>query len=478
MGSKIKEEAKRNLIRIEAPDIFLIQETKMEDSDFLQTSKKLWSKSKAKVVSARGAFGGLGTLWNDSKFSLVSETSNTHWLLLKMQHLVTKESFCLLNVYVPVNAGEKKACWDSIRSQADLGNLDNIIIAEDLLQDWDLLDIKPSSGKYTWSNKRVGPGHIATRLDRFFVQSSFLLLGLDASMQILSCSIFDHNPIKLELRDHPDLGPIPFRLRRTKSALKCWAKTLPNPAAERKNLQNQLDAHHLLSEEAYVTREILKKEVQLQQHFHKACLAEEECWRLKSRCLWLKAGDRNSSFFHKQAQAKKCFNSIAEIKGDTTNHKDFASIKRAAFLHFKNLYSEDVNLVQNCCLLDWVPPSISAEMNRQLEAKVTKAEVKNALSAMDPDKAPGPDGFFAKFLQSCWHIVEKDLYKMVQKSQACQKIEGSTNSTFFALIPKEKGASSFNRFRPISLCNIGYKLITKVIANRLKYLLPKIIPEN
>ena len=84
MGSRAKEESIRNLIRIEAPDIFLIQETKMEDSVLLQVSIKLWSKSGAKSVSAHGASGGLGTLWNDSKFSLVSETLNTHWLLLKM----------------------------------------------------------------------------------------------------------------------------------------------------------------------------------------------------------------------------------------------------------------------------------------------------------------------------------------------------------------------------------------------------------
>eukprot|EP00253_Pinus_taeda_P008983 PITA_08983 len=67
---------------------------------------------------------------------------------------------------------------------------------------------------------------------------------------------------------------------------------------------------------------------------------------------------------------------------------------------------------------------------------------------------------------------------MIQKSQESQKIGGCTNSTFLALIPKEKGANSFNRFRPISLCNIGYKVITKVIANRLKKILPKIILEN
>ena len=331
-------------------------------------------------------------------------------------------------------------------------------------------------------------------------------------MQILSCSTSDHNPIKLDLWAHTNLGPIPFnfsplwikepnflqifkeswsqpvnrspfyvweeKLRRVKSALKSWAKTLPTPAAERKKLQSQLDAHHLLSEEAYVSKEILDKEVQLQQQYHKACLAEEELWRIKSRCLWLKAEDRNSSFLHRQAQARKCFNSITEIKEETIKHKDFASIKRAAFLHFKNLYSEEVNATQNSCLLDGVLPSISTEMSHHLEAKVNMAEVKNALFAMDPDKASGPDGFPAIFLQTCWHIVEKDLYKMVQKSQAYQKIGGSTNSSFLALVPKEKGTNSFNRFRPISLCNIGYKLITKFIANKLKYILPKIIPEN
>eukprot|EP00253_Pinus_taeda_P007478 PITA_07478 len=97
---------------------------------------------------------------------------------------------------------------------------------------------------------------------------------------------------------------------------------------------------------------------------------------------------------------------------------------------------------------------------------------------MEPDRAPGPDGFTPKFLQACWKIVENDLFKMIQKSQECQKIRGCTNSTFLTLIPKEKVANSFNGFRRISLCNIGYKVITKVIANRLKKILPKIIPEN
>lgn len=159
-------------------------------------------------------------------------------------------------------------------------------------------------------------------------------------------------------------------------------------------------------------------------------------------------------------------------------HKEFPDIKKAAYLHFKKIFTEDREPLQHQELIGIIPQAISPRMNTILEAKITKEEVKKALFDMDLDKAPGLDGFSAKFLQVCWPIVEKDLLKMVQKSQNSQKIGGSTNFAFLGLIPKEKGANNFNRFRPISLCNIGYKIITKVIANTLKPILPKIIPEN
>ena len=92
---------------------------------------------------------------------------------------------------------------------------------------------------------------------------------------------------------------------------------------------------------------------------------------------------------------------------------------------------------------------------------------------MKLDSAPGPDGFMARFYTSCWDIIKLDLLRMVRHSQSTCRIGGSTNSTFLTLIPKEKGATSFSRFRPISLCNLSYKIITKIIANRLKKFSPE-----
>ena len=196
--------------------------------------------------------------------------------------------------------------------------------------------------------------------------------------------------------------------------------------------------------------------------------------------LWLQAGDKNTSFFHKQAQARKNHNSISEIQMNDQVIKDFVGIKEAAHSFYKNLYSApDLDPVDpNTYPLSEIPSMINDDDNTMLNNPVSIWEIKKSLFKMDPDKAPGPDGFSARFYIACWDIIKNDLYKMVKKAQNCTKLGGSTNSSFLALIPKEKGARNFSRFRPISLCNTGYKVITKIMANRLKRILPKLIPEN
>ena len=77
--------------------------------------------------------------------------------------------------------------------------------------DWGLEDIKPSKGKYTWSNKILGSGYIAAHLDRFLVQNSFLDFGLKATSKILPHYVSYHKPIPLDLSLERKLGPIPFR---------------------------------------------------------------------------------------------------------------------------------------------------------------------------------------------------------------------------------------------------------------------------
>ena len=188
--------------------------------------------------------------------------------------------------------------------------------------------------------------------------------------------------------------------------------------AERKRTQKALERHQLILEESPVTPALLTREAELQREYHKACREEETYWRVKSRTLWLQAGDTNTTFFHKQAQARKIYNSINEIQTQGQVIKDFKGIKEAAHSFFKNIYSApDQDPVEpNSYPLSEIPNLINDEDNLRLNSPISIQEIKKALYKMDPDKAPGPDGFTARFYISCWNIIKKDLYRMVKKA--------------------------------------------------------------
>ena len=95
LGSKAKEEAIRSTIRIETPNLLLIQETKMEEAAFIHSSHSFWNKGGGLAISSRGASGDLGSLWNASKFLLLKAIPNTHWLFLKLQLIESKDEISL-----------------------------------------------------------------------------------------------------------------------------------------------------------------------------------------------------------------------------------------------------------------------------------------------------------------------------------------------------------------------------------------------
>jgi hypothetical protein len=82
---------------------------------------------------------------------------------------------------------------------------------EDFMSTFDLVDLKPNKGRFTWSNNILGPGHIAAHLDHFLLSGNLLEDPLIPSSHILSWSSFDHRPISLIFTDPKYLGPIPFR---------------------------------------------------------------------------------------------------------------------------------------------------------------------------------------------------------------------------------------------------------------------------
>lgn len=95
-------------------------------------------------------------------------------------------------------------------------------------------------------------------------------------------------------------------------------------------------------------------------------------------------------------------------------------------------------------------------------------EIDLTLSQMHPLKAPGPDGFLACFYQQHWATIGQEARRAVLSFLNSGIIDAADNNTFIALIPKASPSTKVTEFRPISLCNVLYKLIVKVLANHLK----------
>ena len=98
---------------------------------------------------------------------------------------------------------------------------------------------------------------------------------------------------------------------------------------------------------------------------------------------------------------------------------------------------------------------------------ITLEELEKTVFQMKKGKAPGPNGFPIEFFQEFWDIIKLDLLTVVQESQKNKQILQAPNSTFLALSPKGDGADWLSQFCPISLCNVTYKIISKLIAERL-----------
>ena len=142
--------------------------------------------------------------------------------------------------------------------------------------------------------------------------------------------------------------------------------------------------------------------------------------------------------------------------------------------YFENLFHAGAcDWMEEC--LDAVPQMVTEEMQEALSGEFTAEEVKVALFQMGPTKAPRPDGMNALFFQKFWHIVGDDVVMAILDFLNNGNMLPEINHTNIVLIPKVKNPEIFFDFRPISSCNVIYKIMSKVLANRLKQVLPYIV---
>ncbi|KAH1063910.1 hypothetical protein J1N35_028897 [Gossypium stocksii] len=109
---------------------------------------------------------------------------------------------------------------------------------------------------------------------------------------------------------------------------------------------------------------------------------------------------------------------------------------------------------------------ISKEDNQILTVPYTTEEIRSVVFEIGPTKAPGEDGLPAIFYQKCWNIIGDDVTKFCLQILNDDVGFEQINVTHIVLIPKIQNPSTMKHFKPISLCNVIYKIVAKTIANR------------
>lgn len=121
---------------------------------------------------------------------------------------------------------------------------------------------------------------------------------------------------------------------------------------------------------------------------------------------------------------------------------------------------------------------VTDEMNYMLTELVTDQEVKDALFLIGPVRAPEPDGITSAFYQQFWRDIGEDVCTLIRRFFESSEMESDLNKTNICFIPKIKEPKVMSDFRPISMCTVSYKIISKILVMRLKNCLDMIISES
>ena len=191
----------------------------------------------------------------------------------------------------------------------------------------------------------------------------------------------------------------------------------------------------------------------------------------------MRDGDLNTKFFHASASSRRKVNRISSLVDSSNNRvtqvTNLCNVAKDYFVNLFQAQNSDVAPVINV-----IAESISGEDNLKLTSPFMIEEFKEAIFSMKPDKCPGPDGFNPGFFQKFWPICGEEIFKQCCGWLDSGALPPTLNMMNIALIPKGDSQVSMKDWRLIALCNVVYKIVPKVLANRLKGVLDKCISDN
>ncbi|GJX80091.1 RNA-directed DNA polymerase, eukaryota, reverse transcriptase zinc-binding domain protein [Tanacetum coccineum] len=220
-----------------------------------------------------------------------------------------------------------------------------------------------------------------------------------------------------------------------------------------------------------------KKETECLRAYKDAMRDEESMLKQRAKVSWLSEGDSNTKYFHNSVKGNLNRNRIESVE-DLEGKRFSGQHVGAQFVkHFQSVLGE-AKLVDP--IFD--PGSLfvkrlSIDDAEFMVRPVSKDEIKSVFFAMNDEKAPGPDGFSSKFFKAAWSVIGDEVCTAICDFFKNGRLLKEVNATIIALVPKSMSPQKVSDFRPISCCNVIYKAISKIIANRIKGCLGILVDE-
>eukprot|EP00253_Pinus_taeda_P013921 PITA_13921 len=503
LASKPKKLALRDWLQNSKSDILFLQETLGKGSEVESMLKSLlpgWSFS---AIDSSGHSGGLAIGYREGRIKCINLWGLKHAMGMEVLSPDFPSPFQIVNIYGPCQGRE--LFWTDMLEKS-LMNTPLLVVGGDLnfslgraeawgpsaredplsdffhkaLFDKKLIDPSSIKLKPTWRNRRSGEDRIAKRPFPDLFGSFFPSSKAPAPFKFNSSWLQDpsfNNLFKTSWirpdRNASERKSFLFmeNLKRLKKATISWAKERQKKQNEDlMKIREELKFLESIATDGYSTQASKDRILLLEKSQNQILLAKEEEWRLKSRAIWLKSGDENTSFFHNYAKGRKSANTIWSLKDEEGRVvKTFTDLSGLGRRHFQRIFSDsgEATIAEVMRTAQCFPSFIEEGEANELSIPVSKEEVEAAMKNMAKDKSPGPDGWTIELFLHFFDLIGSEITEVVEESRLKGEIYRPFNSTFIALIPKKDELETFEDFRPISLCNCIYKIIAKVIAIRL-----------
>ena len=223
---------------------------------------------------------------------------------------------------------------------------------------------------------------------------------------------------------------------------------------------------------------ILKQESKnLKQQIKEYYENQLEAAKVRSRIKIYEEGEKSSKFFfntEKKNASEKIWNRIKCQDGTYSSNINIILNEQKQF--YKNLFtSEGSDERESSTVLEHVDSVLNNDQKETCDADISEQEIKNAIKILKVNKSPGDDGIVSEFYIEYWYLIHKEFTQVIKHIFNINTLSPSQYNAILTLLYKKGEREDIRNWRPISLLNVDYKIITKILAERLKKILPYII---